>query len=190
MGVAQSAINRGFISESDAAKMSEQSYFSERQIFVLAQIFRNLTKESQINAETFAKNMKISNKSIGEILYKIIDDDGSGDIDFTEFVEGLNKFHPNAPFDEKVKLCFRAYDSDGSGAVSKEEITDVIKLSIEGSSLIELEDAQINLLVDQLINTYDNSGSGELNYKEFYQMVSSAPGVIECFDINLDVLFG
>ncbi|EAX82743.1 EF hand family protein [Trichomonas vaginalis G3] len=134
--------------------------------------------------------MKISNKSIGEILYKIIDNDGSGNLDFTEFVEGLNKFHPNTPFDEKVKLCFQAYDSDGSGAVSKEEISDVIKLSIQGSSLIELEDAQINLLVDQLINTYDNSGTGELCFKEFHQMVSSAPGVIESFDINLDVLFG
>lgn len=189
MGVYHSAVNRGFLSEKDAEAISDQCYFSQRQIFILAQIFRNLTKESQINAETFSKNMKISNKSIGEILYKIIDNDGSGDLDFMEFVTGLNKFHPNAPFDEKVRLCFQAYDSDGSGAVSRDEISDVIKISIADSSLIELEEAQINLLVDELIRQYDSGKNGELDYDEFYRMVSNAPGVIESFDINLDLLF-
>ncbi|EAX92160.1 EF hand family protein [Trichomonas vaginalis G3] len=189
MGVYHSCVEKGFISEDEAKQIASKSFFSEKEVFILAKIFRNLTKEAQITIESFCKNLSIKNKSIGEILYKIIDSDGSGQIDFVEFVDGLNKFHPRAPFDEKVKMCFKAYDADGSGAVSKDEIQEVIKISIADNALIELENAQIDEIVDQLIDEYDDDGSGKLDYDEFYQMVSAAPGVIESFDIDLNTIF-
>lgn len=190
MGVYQSCVEKGYISESDAQKISNNTFFTEKQIFILAQIYRKLTKAAQITIDSFCKNLQIKNRNIGEILYKIIDSDGSGDIDFMEFVEGLNKFHPDAPFDEKVRLCFQAYDSDGSGAVSRDEIQEVIKISIADNSLIALDDAQVTQIVDQLISQYDDDGSGELEIEEFTEMVSAAPGVIESFDIDLDAIFG
>lgn len=189
MGVYSSCVEKGILSDKDAEEISKQCLFTIRQIFILSKIFRNLTKGSVINTESFCKNMGIRNPSIGEILYKIIDTDGSGQLDFLEFVQGLNKFHPDAPFDEKVRLCFQAYDSDGSGAVSSEEIEDVIRIALFENNLIELENAQITQIVRKLINQYDDDGSGELDYNEFYDLVSAAPGVIESFDIDLDLLF-
>lgn len=190
MGVYESCVEKGYINEKEAEEISSKCLFTTKEVFILAQLFRKMTKDQRISLNDFCDKLSIKNRHIGEILYKIVDSDGSGYIDFLEFIEGLNKFHPDAPFDEKVRVCFKAYDSDGSGAVSREEISDVIKISLENNALIELENAKINEIVDQLIEEYDDDGSGELDYNEFYDLVSAAPGVIESFDIDIDNLFG
>ena len=189
MGINASAISHGYISESDVEKFVQKSLFTKKQIYILAQKYRDISHDSKILVEDFQKAMEITNKSIAEILFRIIDSDGSGEISFPEFVEGLNKFHPDAPFEDKVKLCFHAYDADGGGTVSKDEITDVIRISLTDNPYVELSEAQIDDLVENLIKTYDNSNSGELEYQEFYNMIANAPGVIESFNLDLEQIF-
>ena len=189
MGVNQSAISHGYISESDVEKFVQKSYFNKKQIYILAQKYRSIAHDSKISLEDFQKALEISNRSIAEILFRIIDSDGSGNISFPEFVQGLNQFHPDAPFEDKVKLCFNAYDADHGGTVSKDEITDVIQISLTDNPYVELSDAQIDDLVDNLIKTYDTSNTGELEYPEFYNMIHNAPGVIESFNLDLDHIF-
>lgn len=143
-----------------------------------------------VDLETFCMTLNIENKEIGEILYNIVDSDGSGNINFIEFVQGLNIFHPAAPFKEKAKMCFQAYDRDGSGLVSKDEILKVLKISLRNNDLIDFEDAKVDQLANQLVKEYSRNNTGELSYTEFYNMVQNAPGVIESFDLDIDTLFG
>lgn len=190
MGIFQSAVQKGFIRDADAEAISEKSFFTQRQVFKLASMFRKLNSNLNIDAKVFCEALDIDNHEIGEIIYKIIDTDGSGKLNFLEFVQGLNIFHPDAPFNEKVKMCFKAYDDDGSGMVSKDEILKVIKISLQKNDLVELDHAQVDKLADQLVREYSSRGQSQLCYDEFYNMVSQAPGVIECFDLDLDSLFG
>ncbi|EAX95365.1 EF hand family protein [Trichomonas vaginalis G3] len=173
----------------NAPKISETSYFTEKPVHILASLFRKLTAKFHVDLKTFCNTLEITNTDIGEILYKIIDSDGSGNLNFLEFVQGLNVFHPSAPLEKKVEMCFKAYDSDGSGLVSKDEILKVLKISLRNNNLIEFEEAKINLLANQLIKEYSRNNSGELRYDEFYKMVINAPGVIESFDLDLNSLF-
>lgn len=189
MGLVQSAVNKGFISDNEAIKISESCYFTEKEVHILANIFRKLNIKYNIDSKMFCEALHIENPEIGEIIYKIVDSDGSGKLNFIEFVKGLSCFHPDAPFKQKVKMCFKAYDSDGSGMVSKDEILKVIKISLKNNNLIDFEEAKVDLLANQLVKEYSKNSCGELSYDEFYKMVSNAPGVIESFDLDLSALF-
>ena len=188
MGVNESAINHGYITEKDLNLFADKSHFTKKQILFLAAKYRQISKDSSITLKDFADALSISKIEIAEIIYKIIDSDGSGSISFPEFIEGLNKVHPDEPFDNKVMFCFQAYDADSSGAVSADEIKSVIKISLQDNPYVELNEAQINDLVRNLIKQYNRNGTGELNFHEFYEMVSKARGVIECFNIDLHTL--
>ena len=188
MGIAAAAVDHGYISEKEVNTFVRRSLFTKKEIYVLASKYREISHDSKISLDDFQHSLNINNKGIAEILFKIIDTDNSGSISFTEFIEGLNQFHPDAPFDKKVELCFKAYDSDGSGAVSKEEITNIIQISLTNNPYMEFSDAQIDELVEGLIKQYDKTGTGELDYHEFYNMLSTATGVIESFDIDVAAL--
>ena len=188
MGINASAVEHGYLTEKEVNMFVRKSRFTKKEIYILASKYREISHDSKIELKDFQKSLNIANKGIADILFKIIDSDNSGEISFTEFIEGLNQFHPDAPFEKKVELCFKAYDSDGSGAVSKDEITNIIQISLENNPYMEFSEAQISELVEGLIKQYDHDGSGELDFHEFYAMLSTATGVIESFDIDVNAL--
>ena len=56
----------------------------------------------------------------------VLDNDGSGEIDFKEFVEGMSKFSSKAEKEEKLRFAFRIYDIDNDGYISNGELYQVI----------------------------------------------------------------
>ena len=61
-----------------------------------------------------------------EEIFKSIDTDNSGVIDYTEFIAA--SIDKNTYMQEaKLKDAFKLFDSDGSGKISKEEITKILK---------------------------------------------------------------
>ena len=58
-------------------------------------------------------------------IFKLVDVDNSGEIDFSEFVTAtVNR--GNLLQDEKLKAAFAVYDKDGSGSISTDEIKEVL----------------------------------------------------------------
>jgi len=95
-----------------------------------------------------------------EDIFKSIDTDGSGVINYTEFLA--------ATIDQKLYLkeerlyeAFRAFDKDGSGKISIDEIKSILKVG---------EDEQGKL--EETMKTFDTNGDGEIDYNEFIIMMS------------------
>ncbi len=93
-----------------------------------------------------------------EEIFSSIDTDGSGVINYTEFLA--------ATIDQKVYLkeerlyeAFKAFDKDGSGKISTDEIKNVMQTDDESKIL-------------ELIKTFDTNGDGEIDYNEFISMMS------------------
>jgi calmodulin len=91
-----------------------------------------------------------------------VDADGSGTIDFPEFIKMMaNKVHDENS-EEEIREAFRVFDKDGNGVITPAELKHVLQHI--GEKLTEEE-------IDEMINDADMDGDGTINYEEFVFMM-------------------
>jgi calcium-dependent protein kinase len=95
-----------------------------------------------------------------EKMFKAVDTDNSGFIDYTEFVvASINE--KQLLSNEKLQAAFRMFDKDNSGSISKAEIKQVLGY---GKSLNEEQ-------VEAIIKEVDENGDDEISFEEFSRMM-------------------
>merc|ERR1712032_866335 len=94
-----------------------------------------------------------------------VDSDGSGAIDYTEFLA--------ATLDKRLYLqedvcwsAFRLFDRDGDGKISKEELKTVLENGDVSSVMGEM-------CAEEIMQEVDTSGDGLIDFSEFLQMMRS-----------------
>merc|ERR1712146_790484 len=98
-------------------------------------------------------------KMIGEV-----DDDGSGEIGFPEFLKMMtNKILNKDPKDDMLK-AFRLFDDDQTGSVSLKNMKRVAK---ESGQMLDDNELQ------EMLDDADKDGDGVLNEEEFLSMMKT-----------------
>ncbi|KAH0793548.1 EF hand family protein [Histomonas meleagridis] len=193
MGSEESTVEDELDSNTAILKKLEKKgvLFKPQEVIQLMDVYRdlagtnNLNGEGSINEDEFIKKLRIGNERVGKLMYKLLDEDGNGTISFEEFVMGLNFFLPDAPIDVKSDLCFRAYDEDGGGTISKDEVQLIIEMSLEGNTLMHMDNEQLLKLVDDLFDEFDTSGKGELSKEDFFNIVKGAPNILDFLEFDV-----
>ena len=98
-----------------------------------------------------------------EEMFRSVDTDNSGFIDYTEFVVAATS-KSNLTSQEKLHAAFKMFDKDNSGIISAEEIREV--LCFGGSNSLSIE------AVDAIIKQVDENGDGEIQFEEFVTMMT------------------
>ena len=95
---------------------------------------------------------------------KIMDVDGNGTVEFADFLEMSAFFdHNKRPNEWQIKQMFRALDKDNNGTLSADEIRQFCKMF----STLNTVDVGDELSIEELIQSLDTNGDGEINYLEF-----------------------
>ena len=84
-------------------------------------------------------------------MFERIDLDGNGTIDYTEFVMATMQ-EQSLVTTERLKQAFKMFDKDNSGALSPEEIKDVLCFD----STVDPKE------IDRIIEEVDENGDGEI----------------------------
>lgn len=93
-------------------------------------------------------------------MFKNIDIDGNGAIDYTEFVMATMNEN-NIVTNDKLQQAFKMFDKDGSGSITADEIKEVLGF-----------DSSINKkIIDDIIKEVDENGDGEIQFDEFVHMM-------------------
>lgn len=90
-----------------------------------------------------------------------VDQDGSGTVDFPEFVTLASRNKDTDTKEEYVKEDFQAFDNNGNGFASATELGHV--MTNLGQKLTDKD-------VDEMVGEADVDGDGQINYEEFVQM--------------------
>jgi calmodulin len=101
-------------------------------------------------------------------MMKEVDADGSGDIDFEEFVTVMSRRVQADYTPEQLKSAFKVFETDNvpPGYVSTEVLEHA--LTTYGSDKLNPEEAA------ELLSTVDPEQTGKINYMEFINMMSSS----------------
>lgn len=93
-------------------------------------------------------------------MFAKIDADGSGEIDYSEFVVA-SMSDKNMLSNNKLETAFKMFDKDGGGSISTDEIKQVLSF---GQTLDED-------VIQTIIKQVDENGDGEISFEEFAQMM-------------------
>uniref|UniRef100_A0A7S3CKC2 EF-hand domain-containing protein n=1 Tax=Strombidium rassoulzadegani TaxID=1082188 RepID=A0A7S3CKC2_9SPIT len=98
-------------------------------------------------------------------MFAMIDLDGNGTIDYTEFVMAtINE--KNLMTQERLQMAFNTFDTDNSGALSPEEIRQVLCYDQK----VDPEE------IEKIIEEFDENGDGEIQFDEFCRMMTKLSG--------------
>ena len=93
-------------------------------------------------------------------MIHVIDLDGNGVIDYNEFLNcAINK--DKILSNERLEVAFKAFDTDGSGKISVDEIMTIFT---KGSKNNEAANKDV---FEKMLKEADDNGDGEISFKEF-----------------------
>ncbi|KAJ6459310.1 calmodulin 2-like protein [Mycena sanguinolenta] len=85
-----------------------------------------------------------------------VDTDGTGTIDFDEFIDMMARKFQDTDGEEEIRQAFAVFDKDGNGTISMTELQQVMRSL--GEKLSDRE-------VEEMIREADIDGDGEINYE-------------------------
>jgi len=94
-----------------------------------------------------------------ETIFEQVDSDESGEIDYSEFVMGTMNAK-SLVSEKRLEAAFRAFDRDGNGQISPEEVRLIL-----GGSIVD------DKAVAKIIAQVDADGDGQVNFSEFKTMM-------------------
>jgi Ca2+-binding EF-hand superfamily protein len=110
--------------------------------------FRQMMLESQMDTE---RNMVFYDG-----LFRMFDKDGSGDIDFTEFVLAIAVYYgkmPSQTMEERMRFFFSLYDVDGDGTISPADVKKVLSDCLCANH-VGLDDSVVEMMVKDTFARY------------------------------------
>merc|ERR1719228_3156255 len=99
----------------------------------------------------------------------LFDRDGSGEVDFQEFVQGVSKFSVKADQISKLRFAFGIYDLDNDGFISNGELYTILKTMVGNN----LKAEQLQQLVDRAFVSLGKTEDGLINFEEFSALVGN-----------------
>ncbi|KAB5550996.1 calcineurin, beta subunit [Coniochaeta ligniaria NRRL 30616] len=149
----------------------KETNFDRDEVDRLRKRFMKLDKDNSgtIERDEFLSLPQISSNPLATRMIAIFDEDGGGDVDFQEFVQGLSAFSSKGDKEQKLKFAFKVYDIDRDGYISNGELFIVLKMMV-GSNL---KDQQLQQIVDKTIMEADLDKDGKISFEEFVKMVGN-----------------
>lgn len=151
--------------------MEMATNFDAEEIKRLGKRFKKLDLDNSgsLSVEEFMSLPELQQNPLVQRVIDIFDEDGNGEVDFKEFIQGVSQFSVKGDKESKLRFAFRIYDIDNDGYISNGELFQVLKMMV-GSNL---KDAQLQQIVDKTILFADKDQDGRINFEEFCQIVGN-----------------
>ncbi|XP_049867600.1 troponin C, isoallergen Bla g 6.0101-like isoform X3 [Pectinophora gossypiella] len=129
-------------------------------------------KKGVISTDMIGTILEMLGSSVDEGTLKEIieevDEDGSGELEFGEFVQLAAKFLTEEEEDDEAMVkelreAFRLYDKEGNGYITTDVLKEIFK---ELDNTITADD------LDTMIEEIDSDGSGTVDFDEFLEVMT------------------
>eukprot|EP00005_Dracoamoeba_jomungandri_P001938 CAMPEP_0174261552 /NCGR_PEP_ID=MMETSP0439-20130205/11494_1 /TAXON_ID=0 /ORGANISM="Stereomyxa ramosa, Strain Chinc5" /LENGTH=1028 /DNA_ID=CAMNT_0015346041 /DNA_START=22 /DNA_END=3108 /DNA_ORIENTATION=- len=163
--------------------LASRTHFSAEE---LQRLYSSWRKQAQPDGNIGRKEFEAGLKSMGitdplvlEQNFSAFDVNKDGKINFREFVTGLSVVQKGT-MEERLKFLFNAYDVDGSGTLTIDEVYNIFKSSLASSGQ-KVDEKELQQIVQDCFAQIDTNNDGELDYEEFKKAVQNQTLMINCF---------
>jgi len=144
----------------------------KEQIEILRKAFQSFDrdKKGSISSDTVGTILKLmgqqfNTQTLKELIDEV-DEDGSGEIEFDEFLILAAKFiveEDDESLQKELREAFRLYDKEGNGFITTKVLRDILH---------EIDDQISDADLDGMIEEIDSDGSGTVDFDEFMEMMT------------------
>ena len=128
----------------------------------------DLDNSGTLSVEEFMSLPELQRNPLVKRVIEILDEDGNGEVDFKEFIQGVSQFSVKGDKMSKLKFAFKIYDIDNDGYISNGELFQFLKMISSN-----LKDAQLQQIVDKTIQFADKDDDGKIDFEEFCALVGN-----------------
>ncbi|KAM6257248.1 calcium and integrin-binding protein 1 [Porphyrio hochstetteri] len=110
---------------------------------------------------------------------------GDGSMSFEDFLDMLSVFSDAATADIKSHYAFRIFDFDDDGTLDRNDLEKLVNCLTGQGVESRLSDAEMEQLIDNILEESDIDKDGTINLSEFQHVVSRSPDFASSFKIVL-----
>mmetsp|Transcript_1618 Transcript_1618/g.4091 ORF Transcript_1618/g.4091 Transcript_1618/m.4091 type:complete len:170 (+) Transcript_1618:49-558(+) len=163
------------LSEQEVSFYSKELNLTPEQVVEFKQVFDEYREDldgalTRQNVGNLVRAVGLNpSKSDLNTIMRQADSDGSGDLDFEEFmiiaaqVIAMTPTPTPEEYDRDMRELFEAIDLDGSGFISSREL--IVALSTKGPEPMEPDE------VKKVLARIDKDGDGKMNFREFCKIM-------------------
>ncbi|KFO88898.1 Calcium and integrin-binding protein 1, partial [Buceros rhinoceros silvestris] len=112
-------------------------------------------------------------------------EDGDGSMSFEDFLDMLSVFSDSAPADLKSYYAFHIFDFNGDGILDRKDLEKLVNCLTGQGEESQLSDAEMDQLIQNILEESDIDKDGTINLPEFQHVVSRSPDFASSFKIVL-----
>jgi len=120
----------------------------------------------------------------GEV-FRVFDTDGSGTIDFKEFIGALS-VTSRGDLKEKLQWAFQLYDIDGDGTISYDEMLQTVQsiYKMTGALVkLPLDEDTPEKRVNKIFKNMDKNKDAKLTFDEFFEGSKQDPTIVQALSL-------
>lgn len=155
------------------AKLGLDERDVEDELARYAEIVRG--KDGLLTLEDFSAylNLPVTEPTLRE-LFDLYDLNGSGKIDFRQYLIGVSVISKPLNTEEAIRLAFKLFDRNGKGLITKDDLTEILRTNL---NMMPHE-------TERLFNQVDVRGKGYITYDEFKCCAQRKPEYAKIFQTH------
>uniref|UniRef100_A0A6B2L6T2 EF-hand domain-containing protein n=1 Tax=Arcella intermedia TaxID=1963864 RepID=A0A6B2L6T2_9EUKA len=164
--------------------MSSHTKFGKEEIRKLRVFFEKTATKNTLSTVEF-KTLLLSlgifpglSDAAAESLFKVVDADGSGTIEFRELVLALSLL-TRGTTEEKLGYMFDAFDKDKSGELDTNEIHLITEQMKTVAEFLQRDPKKIEPFIENILKKADVDGNGTITKDEWISVGSRTPSVLQ-----------